>query len=111
MRWIKRLFLLALIAGLGLGFWVAFGLWAGIYSVYSYPPGPDHPHGATLLVERDEKEPTFNSPDVKLPPPPPRERSSGLGFTTATRKARPLEGRTLVELPYIEWAYKKSLEP
>ncbi len=27
------------------------------------------------------------------------------------RSKRPLDQRTLVELPYVDWAYQKSLEP
>jgi hypothetical protein len=111
MRWIKRLFVLIILVAIGAGGWVGFGLWSGLYSVYTYPPGEKHPKGATLLVERAPREPLFNSPDTKIPPPPPREKSSGLGFSSAPAKVKAIEKRTIVELPYISWAYEKSLEP
>jgi hypothetical protein len=53
----------------------------------------------------------FNSPEVKIPPPPPREKATGLGFSSAPAKVKAIEKRTLVELPFIAWAYEKSLEP
>lgn len=111
MRWIKRLFGLILVVAIGVGLWVWFALWSGMYSVYSYPPSTKHPKGATLLVERAEREPMFNSPDRVIPPPPPKEKSVGLGFGSSSIRPKPVEKRTIVELPYIEWAYKKSLEP
>lgn len=111
MRWIKRLFMLILVIALGAGLWVSFALWSGMYSVYSYPPSAKHPEGATLLIERAEREPMFNSPDHVTPPPPPRDKSVGLGFSSGSVRPKPIEKRTILELPYIEQAYKKSLEP
>jgi hypothetical protein len=111
MRWIKRFFILVLIVAIGSGLWVAFGLWSGMYSVYTYPPSTKHPTGTTLLVERAEREPMFNSPDRAIPPPPPKDKSVGLGFSSGSVRPKPVEKRTIIELPYIEWAYKKSLEP
>jgi hypothetical protein len=111
MRWIKRLFILILLVAIGVGGWVGFGLWSGLYSIYSYPPGAKYPKGVTLLIERAPREPMFNSPEVKIPPPPPREKSTGLGFSSAPAKVKALEKRTIVELPFIAWAYEKSLEP
>ena len=111
MRWMKRLFVLILVVAIGVGLWVSFALWSGLYSVYSYPPSTKHPNGTTLLVERAEREPMFNSPDRAIPPPPPKEKSVGLGFSSGSIRPKPVEKRTIVELPYIEWAYKKSLEP
>jgi hypothetical protein len=107
---LKWLFILALVVALAGAFWMAFGLWTGIYSLYSYPPSKAHPDGATLLITRDEKEPTFNSPDYA---PPVRQASSGGGgmsFESLPKLKRPIELRTVVKFPYIEWAYKKSLE-
>lgn len=111
MRWLKRLFILVVIAALAGVFWVVFAVWTGIYSVYTFPPSKTHPDGTTLIVEREQGEPMFNSPDFKAPPPPPEEKKSGMGFTTMKKKALPMGARTVLELPYVEWAYKKSLEP
>ncbi len=111
MKWIKRLFIFALVVVLAGAFWLAFGIWTGIYSVYSVAPSKKLPDGVTLIVSRDPGEPMFNSPDVRIPPPKPRERGSGLTFAPARKPARALEDRTVLELPYISWAYEKSLEP
>lgn len=107
---IKKLAILILIVAAGVGIWVAFALWSGIYSIYTFPPGKEHPEGATLLVSRDEWEPMFNSPAYK---PPPRDpgKTKGVSLGSIPKLRRPLARRTIVALPYIEWAYKKSLEP
>lgn len=89
--------------------WAAFGLWTGLYSIYTIPPSKDKPDGATLLVTREAGEPMFNSPDYVPPPKKPVEHQ-GMGFSTIEMPKRPLHRRTIIELPYIEWAYKKSLE-
>lgn len=91
--------------------WFAFALWVGLYSVYSYPPSKEHPDGVTLIVNREEGEPTFNSPAYVPEQPKPTEPHSGIGFESSKRNRRPPELRTVMELPYIEWAYKKSLPP
>lgn len=101
--------LVILVAGVTL--WVVFALWTGIYSVYSIPPSKENPKGVTLLISRDEGEPMFNSPDYKAPQKRVEPRSGGLGFGGMEKKKRPLAVRTVYEFPYIEWAYKKSLEP
>lgn len=107
---IKKFFYLILIAALGVALWFVFALWIKLYSVYSFPPSKEHPKGTTLIVKRDELEPTFNSPDFK--PPKREEQKGGMGWSSsASRPKRPFNLRTIVELPYIEWAYKKSLEP
>jgi hypothetical protein len=107
----KLLFWVLLVALLGLGLWVGFALWTGIYSVYSIPPSADEPEGVTMLVGREDGEPMFNSPQA----PPPRKRaakkSGSISFGSSPGAKRPLEQRTIVRLPYLEWAYKKSLEP
>jgi hypothetical protein len=108
---IKWLLILALIVAVGALFWFAFGLWTGIYSVYSFPPSKEHPDGATLLVSRDEGEPMFNSPQYVPPPKKPVTKGGGLGFEGMHLPSRPLAIRTIVKLPYVEWVYKKSLEP
>ena len=107
----KKFFILVLIVAIGIAIWVAFALWTGIYSVYSYPPGKDYPSGRTLLVSRAQGEPTFNSPDYVEPKRPPPQQTSGIGFGTVTPHNLPIETRIVAELPYIEWAYKKSLPP
>lgn len=106
----KKLFYLFLLVAIGLGIWVGFALWTGIYSVYSYPPSDDHPGGATLLITRDAGEPMFNSPDAKKPPKKAPPKTTGIGFAAPVRAGRPVAIRTIVELPYIKWAYEKSLE-
>jgi hypothetical protein len=110
-RLFKWILVVALIAALGTGIWTAFALWTGLYSVYSYPPSDDHPEGATLIIGREDGEPMFNSPDYI---PPPRKKGGtkkgGVGFGKVEfRSMKPVEIRTVFTLPYIEYAYEKSL--
>lgn len=107
---IRKTFYFLLIVAVGVVIWGAFAIWTGIYSVYTYPPSKEHPDGATLIVNREEGEPMFNSPKYTPPTRKPSQQS-GLVFTPIPKPKRALEERTIVELPYIEWAYKKSLEP
>lgn len=107
---LKKLFYLVLIVAIGLGIWVGFGLWTGIYSIYTYPPSENHPDGATLLVSREPGEPMFNSPDAKKPAKKKGPKQSGIGFAAPDMPKKPIGIRTVVELPYIKWAYEKSLE-
>ena len=90
--------------------WFAFGLWIGLYSIYSYPPSADHPDGATLLVSREQWEPMFNSPDYKAPPRKEATNQGSIRFGSSAVAKKPVSVRTIVEFPYVEWAYKKSLE-
>ena len=106
----KKLFYLVLLVALGIGIWVGFALWTGLYSVYSYPPSVEHPDGLTLLISRDAGEPAFNSPDAKKPPKKKPEKTSGIGFAAPIKSGRPVEIRTIAKIPYIKWAYEKSLE-
>jgi hypothetical protein len=106
---VKRLFVLFSLLVLAVVFWFSFALWTGIYSVYSIPPGAAYPDGTTLIVSREEGEPAFNSPEVKIPPKKV-EPKSGIGFGGTPRVKRPLEKRTIVELPFVEWAYDMSIE-
>jgi hypothetical protein len=108
---IKAISWILVIVVAGISIWVVFALWTGIYSVYSIPPSKENPKGETLLVSRDPGEPVFNSPDYKPPERTAEPRSGGLGFGSMEKKKRPLAMRTVATLPYIEWAYKKSLEP
>ncbi len=108
---IKKTSIFILVVALGYLIWTLFALWTGIYSVYSIPPGKEYPKGTTLLVSREYGEPMFNSPDYKEPPKDPNNQPPGLGFAPPIRSKKPLVVRTILELPYIEWAYKKSLEP
>jgi hypothetical protein len=98
------------VVAIGVGIWVAFALWAGIYSIYTFPPSKDHPDGATMLVSRDEWEPMFNSPQYRAPARDPA-KTSGVSLGSAPKLRRPLERRTIVTLPYIDWAYQRSLQP
>lgn len=107
----KWLFILSLIAGLGTAIWTGFALWTGLYSVYSYPPSDDHPDGATLIIGREDREPMFNSPDyVAQPVKRNGTKKGGVGFGKVEfRSMKPVEIRTVFTLPYIEYAYEKSL--
>lgn len=106
---IKKIFIFLLLCALGVVGWFAFAIWIDLYSVYSYPPTKKSPKGATLIIRREEWEPKFNSPDYK--PPQRSEAKEGMGWSSASgRPKTPIPLRTIVELPYIEWAYKKSLE-
>jgi hypothetical protein len=108
---LKWLLIISLVVVSCLVFWVVFALWTGIYSVYSYPPSKAHPEGLTLLVSRDKGEPMFNSPDYAPPKNAPSEGSGGMSFESMPKSKRSPEIRSIAKLPYIEWAYKKSLEP
>jgi len=107
---IKKIIVFLVIASAAVLFWFAFAIWTGLYSIYSIPPSPTEPDGSTLIVAREEGEPMFNSPQYK-PPPVKVEKGGGIGFGSANRAKRPLDQRTVVELPYVEWAYQKSIEP
>ena len=107
---IKKIIVFLVIASAAVLFWFAFAIWTGLYSIYSIPPSPTEPDGSTLIVAREEGEPMFNSPQYKAPPRK-AEQTGGIGFGSVNRAKRPLDQRTIVELPYIEWAYQKSLEP
>jgi len=109
----KFFFTILTIIVIGTVIWVPFALWVGFYSVYSYPPSKEHTKGATLLVHREEGEPMFNSPDYvpEQNESQPDERRGGIGFQGAPATKRSLKVRTIVELPYIDWAYRKSLPP
>jgi hypothetical protein len=109
-RFLKRLFILAFIILLAFVFWGVFAIWTGIYSVYSLPASKDYPDGATLIVSRDQGEPMFNSPAYKEPPKKKEPQGGGLSFGPMKKPPRPLKVRTLLELPYIEWAYEQSLK-
>ena len=106
---IKKTLVVLLVVGLAIVFWFGFALWTGIYSVYSYPPSTQHPDGSTLIVSRDDGEPMFNSPQYAPPAQKPTEHKGGISFAPDIKRKRSLESRTVVELPYIDWAYKRSL--
>jgi hypothetical protein len=92
--------------------WFVFALWVGLYAFYSFPPSSkEHPRGVTLIISRDEWEPMFNSPDYVAPERHSAEKRGSIGFGSAPKPKRPLRIRTIVELPYIDWAYKQSLKP
>jgi hypothetical protein len=111
LKFLKRLVILACIILVAILFWGAFAIWTGIYSIYTYPPSKDRPDGETLIVSREQGEPMFNSPAYKPPPQKPEPQSGGLRFGTIKKPARPLQERVIIALPYIDWAYQKSLEP
>ena len=108
---IKKFFYLVVIVAAGTVLWFAFAIWIKLYNVYTYPPSKDHPEGATLIVHREEWEPMFNSPDYKAPARDEGDKGSMGWSKSSNRPKRPISMRTIVKLPYIEWAYKKSLEP
>jgi len=110
MRFIKFLFYVSLFGALGTSLWFAFGIWSGMYSVYSYPPSKDDLEGSTLIIKRDDGEPMYNSPHYKPPKEKPQEKKTGLGFGKLKFKSmKPIQARTILKLPYVEWAYNQSL--
>jgi hypothetical protein len=106
----KKLLALIFIIILGILAWFAFAIGIGLYSVYSFPPSKEHREGTTLIVKREPREPMFNSPEYVAPPRKRDEEGTGMGYSSKEMPKRPLNLRTVVELPYVEWAYKKSLE-
>lgn len=89
--------------------WFALGIWMGVYSVYSYPPSRQYPDGVTMIVSREKREPAFNSPQHKPAPEKPAEKKGGMSFEPVAKPTRPLEERIIIKLPYVDWAYQKSL--
>ena len=106
----KFFFKLLTVVVMGTLIWFSFALWVGLYSVYSYPPSKEHPEGKTLIVNREEGEPMFNSPTIKPAEPPPEEKGNGIGFERSKVTRHPVETRIIVKLPYVKWAYEKSLK-
>jgi len=108
----KKIFGFLSIVAAGALIWFAFAFWVGLYSVYSFPPlSKEYPRGATFIISRDEWEPMFNSPDYVAPERPKEVGRGGIGFGSTPKAKRPLKFRTIMELPYIDWAYKQSLKP
>ncbi len=107
----KKILFFLVVVVLAVLFWFGFALWTGLYSVYSYPPDAAHPDGVTYIVSREEGEPGFNSPSYKPPAKKEDRKTGGIVFSTPMKSKKPVETRIIVELPYIEWAYKKSLAP
>jgi hypothetical protein len=107
---IKKLVITLLITVAAVLFWFSFAIWTGLYSVFTIPPSKANPDGTTLIVSRDEGEPMFNSPQYKKPQAKKAEKTTGIGFGGSERPKRPIDKRIIVELPYLEWAYEKSLE-
>ena len=105
----KFLIFLLIVAVLAI-IWFTFALLTGIYSVYSYPPSLANPDGATLIVSREEDEPTFNSPDYVPPKENKKKEKGGIRFGSKKIKTQPVETRIIVKLPYIDWAYKQSID-
>ncbi len=108
----KTLSVIALIALVCVCLWLGFGLWTGMYSVYSIPPSKVYPDGETLLISREPREPMFNSPDYKAPDERPDNKRGGINFgASKNSKKKSIKDRVVVRLPFIQWAYQKSLEP
>ena len=107
----KKLLFIIFVLVAAVLFWFGFALWTGIYSVYSYPPSHDDTEGRTLIVSREEGEPLFNSPNYAAPQKKAEPKSGIFVFQGQTRVKKAVDTRIIVELPYIEWAYKKSLQP
>jgi hypothetical protein len=108
----KKIFYLILLSAAGVAVWFTFAIWTGYYSVYSIPPSSEDPKGRTLVVSREPGEPMFDSPNVKpAKKPQDPEQKGGMGFGAAPKGKKPIADRIIIRLPYIEWAYKKSLEP
>lgn len=107
---LKKVLAFVVLISLAVLFWFGFAIWTGLYSIYSVPPSNADPDGSTLIVAREPDEPMFNSPQY-VPPPKKVEKTGGISFGSSNAPKRPLDQRTIVELPYIEWAHQKSLEP
>ncbi len=107
----KTLSVIALVGLICVCLWVGFGLWTGMYSVYSIPPSKTNAEGETLLVSREAREPMFNSPAYKAPEEKSDGKRGGIDFGASKIKSKPVEDRVIVRLPFIQWAYQKSLEP
>jgi len=111
LRFIKKLFIFAIIVAIGAAIWFAFAIWSGLYSIYSFPPSKTYPDGSTFVVEREDGEPMFNSPSYKPPKTEPLPEKGGIGFSkNIPRSKKPIELRVIIRLPYIKFAYEKSLE-
>lgn len=91
--------------------WVGFGLWTGLYSLYSIPPSKTDANGATLLISREPREPMFNSVHYKSTVSTTPQKKTGIQFGSDTKPSRTLSERTILKLPFMQWAYQKSLEP
>jgi hypothetical protein len=105
----KKFLIFLLIVAVLVFIWFVFALWTGIYSFYSYPPSLANPDGATLIVSREEGEPMFNSPEYVPPKENKEKKKGGLRFGSQQIKKQPVETRIIVKLPYIEWAYRQSI--
>ncbi len=105
----KKFFIFLLIVAVLVTIWFVFALLTGIYSIYSYPPSLANPDGATLIVSREENEPTFNSPDYVPPKENKKKEKGGIRFGSGKIKKQSIETRIIVKLPYIEWAYRQSI--
>jgi len=109
-RFFKWILVLTLLTAVLTAVWIGLGLWVGYYSVYSYPPSETHPDGASLIIDRDDGEPLYNSPDYIKPPRKKGGTGPGIKFgTTEFRRMKPPELRTVLSLPFIEYAYMESL--
>jgi len=91
-------------------FWFVFALWTGIYAVYSIPPTHEEPDGVTYIVSREEDEPIFNSPQYAAPERKAEPQSGVIQFSRVPKPKKSIQDRVIVELPYIAWAYEKSIE-
>jgi len=111
LKFLRRLLTLVLLLLVIAIAWFAFGLWTGIYTVYSYPPSEGKDDGRTMIISRDPGERTWDSPNAPKPVPKKEAKGGGLQFGTLKKPPRPVETRIILELPYVEWAYRKSLIP
>ena len=107
----KFFFTLLTIIVIGVALWFPVALWAGFYSVYTIPPSKEYPRGTTLVVHREGAEPMFNSPEAT-----PNKNEQRSERTRSERGVQELpkqsmRKRTVLELPYSDWAYRKSLPP
>ncbi|MFN0158804.1 MAG: hypothetical protein ACKVRP_12125 [Bacteroidota bacterium] len=106
----KAILWLVIVVVIGSLVWAALGIWTGFYSLYSFPPSKEYKNGLTFLISRESTEPAFNSPDYTAPPRKDDKRKSGIGFADIKKTKRPILSRVVVKLPYMPWAYRKSVE-
>jgi len=88
--------------------WVAFAvitatvLFHMFLGLYTLPPADAPPGGRTAIVWRAGGEPFFNSPDALCP------RRGDASACRALALSRAPTRRTLLRMPYYDWAYRQS---
>lgn len=111
-RFIKILFKVVLVCAAGVSLFTALMFGAKIWGIYSVPPTKEDRKGATLIVTRYDDEPFLNAVDRPRPPDTTEveENPQWRMYPTGPMKKRPVDKRTVVSLPYIEWIHKEAID-